>query len=113
MLQTGERHVADGDVRLDSAVPPMEDRPDLQVVLVGAETGLDLRQAAVLGDQVPWIGLAAAPSVDSPQAVPGGGRGDSVLVQGHPVAWMVREPGGGDCVTTSRHSPSAMQRRRP
>ena len=91
MLQAAERHAADGDARPDPAVPSVEDWPDLQVVLAGAEAGLELRQAAVLDHQVAGTGIAAAPGDDSPQAVPGrrpdvlsgrAGRGDSAAASG-------------------------------
>ncbi len=52
MLQTAERHVADGDVRLHPVWLPVEDRSDAQVMFVGAEARFDFRQPAVLDDQL-------------------------------------------------------------
>ena len=94
VLEAAEGHVADGDVRPHPALLAVEDRPDPQVVLVGAEAGLDLGQPAVLDDQVARVGLVAAPGHDPPEPVPAGRLGHLRLVEAHLPVGEVEEPGG-------------------
>ncbi len=113
VLEAAEGHVADGDVRTDPARLPVEDRPDPQVVPVRAEAGLDLRQPAVLDDQVARVILAAAPCHDSPQPVPAGRLGHLRPFEAHPAVGEVEEPGGAAAGMRGRGAASLQRRAQP
>jgi len=55
MLHTAKRHIADGKVRPHPLRLPMVDRPDPQIMFVGAKTGLDLPQSLTASHQLARI----------------------------------------------------------
>jgi len=69
-LHAAEGPIAEGDVRPDAPVFPVEHRLDAPVMLVGAEAGLDFGQAPVLADQVVGVGRIAAPLRQSCAIIP-------------------------------------------
>ncbi len=81
MLKTAERHGADGHERLPPVGLPVEDRPDAQIGLVGAEASCGYRQPAVLADQFTRVSLVAALGRDSSQPIPAGCLYNLALVQ--------------------------------
>ncbi len=96
VLQAAEGHVAEGDVGPDAGFTPMEDRTDLEIVLVGPKAGFDGGQLAILTDQGSRVGRVATPNHDAAQPISARGGSHLVRVPLHRAVGEVQKAGQPD-----------------
>ena len=92
MLHTAKRHIADGNVRPHPLWLPMVNRPDLQIMLVGAKTRFNLPQTAITSYQLSRIAGLKSPGDNAMNAVPPGGFFNLVLIHRHLSLRKIQKP---------------------
>ena len=80
VLQAAERHITDRDMSPDPLWGPVIDGPDLEIMLVGAEAGLDFPQLVISGNNILSVQIVCAMDQNSMKAIPLGTVLDPGLV---------------------------------